>query len=186
MLAWDWWSSWTMKKASLFVGLQGYRGLTLWVWPALGYYIVHRFPTSLAQPRTREGEESVFSLIVQLEHAQELSEEESQSAGYNCLSYAEPFLSNKQPEWMLQSDSLPPDPSCSSGEDAKDQSECGFECQVYCCRVTCFQTSRSSVSGKEHPLRSFKESAAPSEWVQGRLFLCERNTVGSKWKHNCC
>lgn len=163
MLAWDWWSSWTMKKASLFVGLTGDRDLTLWVWQALGYYIVHRFPTSLAQPHTREGEESGFSFIVQLEHAQELSKEESQSAGYNCLSYPETFPGNKQPAWVLQSDSLPPDPSWSSGEGAKDQSECSIECQGYCCSVTCFQTPRSSVSGKEHRCRA---SRSELHWVR--------------------
>lgn len=48
MLAWDWWSSWIMRKASLFVGPPGHRDLTLWVWPALGYCIVDRFPTSLS------------------------------------------------------------------------------------------------------------------------------------------
>lgn len=48
MLAWDWWSSGIMRKASLFVGLPGHRGLTLWVWPMLGECIVHHFPTSLS------------------------------------------------------------------------------------------------------------------------------------------
>lgn len=59
---------------------------------------------SPAQSRTREGEESGFSLMDQ---AQELSEEESQSAVYNCLSWS--WAIPQQPAWMLQSDSfLPP------------------------------------------------------------------------------
>ena len=41
---------------------------------------------SPAQPCTREGEESGFSLMFQLEHAQELGEEGSQSDGCGCLS----------------------------------------------------------------------------------------------------
>lgn len=48
MLAWDWWGSWIMRKDSLFVGPPGHRDLTLCAWPALGYCIVHRFPTSLS------------------------------------------------------------------------------------------------------------------------------------------
>ncbi len=52
MLAWDWWSGWIMRKASLFVGPPGHRDLTLWVWPALGYCIVCRFPTSLSRSCT--------------------------------------------------------------------------------------------------------------------------------------
>lgn len=44
----------------------------------------------------------------------------------------EPFPSNKQPAWMLQSDSLPPAPPWSSGEAAKHQSKSSNEWQVFC------------------------------------------------------
>lgn len=79
---------------------------------------------SSAQPRTREGEESGFSLMGQLDHAQELSKEGSQSAGYNCHSWSsaipqQPATCMNATEWLI-----------TSTTNMKGQSECTHYCQV--------------------------------------------------------
>lgn len=74
------------------------------VWPVLGEVIVLHFShllffsLSFTVTHQREGRKWLFID----KHAQELIEEESQSAGYKCLSWAIP----QQPVWMLPSDSL--------------------------------------------------------------------------------
>lgn len=104
MLAWDWWSSGIMRKAPLFVGPLVHRDLTLWGLACVGWgYCPSFFPPpffllSLTVMHQRGGRKWLFID----EHAQELIEEESQSAGYKCLSWAIP----QQPVWMLPSDSL--------------------------------------------------------------------------------
>lgn len=106
MLAWDWRSSGIMRKASLFVGPPRHRDLTLWAWPVLGEGIVLHFPTSFLLSRAVTHQRGGRKWLFIDEHAQELVEEESQSAGYNCLSWSRAIP--QQPAWMLQSDSLPP------------------------------------------------------------------------------
>lgn len=104
MLAWDWWSSGIMRKAPLFVGPLVHRDLTLWGLACVGWgYCPSFFPPplfllSFTVTHQRGGRKWLFID----EHAQELIEEESSSAGYRCLSWAIP----QQPVWMLPSDSL--------------------------------------------------------------------------------
>lgn len=127
MLAWDWWSSGIMRKAPLFVGPLVHRDLTLWGLACVGWgYCPSFFPPPSLLSRTVTHQRGGRKWLFIHEHAQELIEEESQSAGYNCLSWASAIP--QQPAWML--------PKWGTGT-LKDRTECteGMAALWLCCNL---------------------------------------------------
>lgn len=135
MLAWDRRS----RKASLFVGPAGHRDLPLWVWPVLGYCIVHRFPTSLSLSCTamhQKGERKWLFIDGSVRACTGTRWRGVSQLATAAFRGPPPFPGNRHPAWMLPSDSLPPPPPWSSEVGAKDQSECTHWLLVYCYCVT--------------------------------------------------